>query len=235
MITYKSVKGTFRQGKGQWESNEWDEKQRDNIIRLGTQDKGNELDFAEASLRTKGGGTYGVNWKTVKSKEYTKRFDQLSDNSKANALAAKRARNALVHRDGKKTEELYAISLTTGKDVSKITDQHYDFGIKRTKKFNSDVFRAEERNELVLLIHNHPRGLTPSRADLNELLRHNNVVGVTAGHDGSIYYYTKPNKKISEFDFQVAYRREKEYNGILRYEKTLERLSEEFGFDFRKL
>lgn len=42
------------------------------------------------SLRTKGGGDYGVNWKVVKSKEYTNRFMEVSSNIAANLLAAKK-------------------------------------------------------------------------------------------------------------------------------------------------
>ena len=94
-------------------------------------------DFEEQSLRTKD-GDYSVNWRIVKTKEYTERFNAISDNKKANELAAQRSRNALVNRDGKNTEELYAISLTTGKDISKITNQNHPFGVSRTEKFNND-------------------------------------------------------------------------------------------------
>ena len=150
--------------------------------------------YAERSLRTKSGGDYGVNWSVVKSKEYSNRFEALSENDKANALAAQRARNALVNRNGKKTEEIYAISLTTGKDISKIIDQNHDFGVKRTEKFMKDIERAEKNKEKVLLIHNHPGGSPPSIQDINELLSHSLTTGITVGHDGSLYYYTKPNK-----------------------------------------
>ena len=80
-------------------------------------------------------------------------------------LAAKRSRNALSHRSGKDTEELYAISLTSGKDISSITNQHIPFGVNRTTKFDDDIARTESNNEKVLIIHNHPRGLPPSIAD----------------------------------------------------------------------
>lgn len=134
----------------------------------------------------------------VKSKEYSAKFSKISDDEKVTSLIAKRSRDALKNRDGNKTEELYAISLTTGKDVSSITDQHIPFGINRTFKFDKDVKRAEDNDENVLLIHNHPRGLPPSVSDLNELLNHKNVSGITVGSNGSIYYYSKPNDEINE-------------------------------------
>lgn len=99
----------------------------------------------EQSLRTKGYNEYGINWSIVKSKEYSQRFNSVSDNPDANALAAKRARNALINRDCLKSEEIYAISITTGKDISKITDQFYDFMVKRTEKFNADIKKSREK------------------------------------------------------------------------------------------
>ena len=191
----------------------------------------------EESLRTKNGGEFGVNWNIVKSKEYTERFNVLSDNAKANELAAQRARNALVNRDGKKTEELYAISLTTGKDVASITDQHYDFGVKRTEKFTADVNRALERGESILFIHNHPRGFPPSLTDINEIMNNNNSVGITVGHDGSIFYYSRANKKLEDFDYDVAYRKLPWYSGNEREDmlRALEVLSERYEFVLERL
>lgn len=197
--------------------------------------KHNSADFLEASLRTKDGGDYGVNWEMVKSKEYTDRFTTITDNQKASLLAAKRSRNALVNRDGKNTEEIYAISLTTGKDISSILDQHIPFGVKKTEKFIKDIDRAEKKGEMILLIHNHPRGITPSIEDLNELLSHRNTSGITVGHNGSIYYYTKPSKTITYFDFAVAFRKKKEYNGIQQYEETMKELAKQFEFEFKIL
>lgn len=190
--------------------------------------------FEEKSLRSKG-GDYGVNWNVIKSKQYTERFRSLSDNQKANELVAKRSRNALAHRDGKDTEELYAINMTTGKEVSSIINQNYRFGVKRTEKFAEDIARAEKDGSNILLIHNHPRGTPPSIADINELLSHKNVSGITVGHTGSIYYYTKPNKRIKTIDLHIASKKNKGYNGIELQEKALEELAKQFGFVFRKM
>jgi hypothetical protein len=196
----------------------------------------NDVMMQEQSLRTKNGGEYGVNWTIVKSKEYTERFNAISNNPDANSLAAQRARNALVNRDGLKSEEIYAISITSGKDVSKITDQYYDFGIKRTEKFNADISRAVDNGESILLIHNHPRGLPPSVTDINELLEHDNVAGITVGHDGSIYYYSRPSGYIEERDERTAYMKCKGYlHGAAKQEDFMQILSRSFGFEFRKM
>lgn len=199
------------------------------------ENKKKKSEIQEASLRTKDNGEYGVNWNIVKSKEYTARFNAISGNEKANALAAQRSRNALVNRTGKNTEELYAISLTKGTDISSITDQHTAFGVHRTEKFDNDVKRAEMNGEKILFIHNHPRGLPPSIVDLNELLNHEDAVGITVGHNGSIYFYTKSNEKIKKLDEIVAIRKNKQYNGIELEEKVIEELSKQFGFKIKKI
>ena len=118
---------------------------------------------------------------------------------------------------------------------STITNQHVKFGISRTDTFDADVKRAEANGESVLFIHNHPRGLPPSIVDLNELLKHENAVGITVGHDGSIYYYTKPDRKINAIDETIAIRKNKNYNGIELEEKIIEELSHQFNFEFKKL
>lgn len=197
-----------------------------------------QASFKESGLRTKDKGNYGVKWNVIKGKNYTRRFDALSDNPKANQLAATRARNMLKHRDGRNTEELYAISLTSAKDVSNILDQHNPFGVKRTEKFNKDMERAEKANNIVLLMHNHPNGYTPSIDDLNELLNHTNAVGLTVGHNGTLFFYSKPKARLTESDLTVVLMKCKGYNSLEeRYIKAMEMLSkdEKFLFEFKVL
>lgn len=192
--------------------------------------------FKESGLRTKDKGDYGVKWNVIKGKNYTRRFDALSDNPKANQLAATKARNMLKHRDGRNTEELYAISLTSAKDVSNILDQHNPFGVTRTEKFNRDMERAEEANNIVLLMHNHPNGYTPSIDDLNELLNHKNAVGLTVGHNGTLFFYSKPKTELTESDLNVVLMKCKGYNSLEeRYIQAMEMLSkdEKFLFEFK--
>lgn len=195
-----------------------------------------QASFKESGLRTKDKGDYGVKWNVIKGKDYTRRFDALSDNPKANQLAATRARNMLKHRDGRNTEELYAISLTSAKDVSNILDQHNPFGVTRTEKFNKDMERAEKANNIVLLMHNHPNGYTPSIDDLNELLNHTNAVGLTVGHNGTLFFYSKPKARLTESDLTVVLMKCKGYNSLEeRYIKAMETLSkdEKFLFEFK--
>ena len=92
-----------------------------------------------------------------------------------------------------------------------------------------------KKRRKVLLIHNHPRGLPPSLSDLNVLLKNKNVAGITVGHNGSIYYYSRPSKEIPEKDYYVALKKYSMYTEVTSMEKALEELSFKFDFVFRKL
>lgn len=189
----------------------------------------------ESSPRRATKGTYGVNWPKIQSPEYRESLEKLSDNPKVVDAIETRIRWALSNRDGLRTEELYAISLDTGEEVANLLGQQMNSGVQRTKTFTRKLDAADFAGKKILLIHNHPQGLPPSLGDINSLYRNRNVYGITAGHDGSVYYYSRPEKIIAEFDLSVAQRRYKEYTQVTGMEKALEDLSREYGFVFKKL
>lgn len=194
----------------------------------------NELEH-EFSPRKATGGEFGVNWKEVSSPEYRKRLEKLSDNQKVVDSIEVRAKWALNNRDGLKTEELYAINLDTGGEIASVLGQQIESGVHRTGSFTKKLNAADASKERILLIHNHPQGFPPSINDINALIRNKNVSGITVGHDGSIYYYTRPKKEISEFDFNIALRHYKEYTDVTGMEKALDELQKEYGFKIQKL
>ena len=71
--------------------------------------------------------------------------------------------------------------------------------------------------------------------DLNELLSHKNAVGITVGHNGSIYYYTKLEKYITDSDVRIAIRRTIEYNGNINEEGIMMQLAKQLNFVFKKM
>lgn len=193
------------------------------------------IEEKEELPRKKKSGSNTVDWSIVQSEEYSKKYTKLSDDERVSSAIETRAKWALNNRDGKNTEELYAISLKDGREVSRITDQNYDSAVKRTSKFTRELNAADESGEEILLLHNHPRGLPPSISDINALLKNKNVSGITVGHNGSIYRYTRPNKEIPKSDWSIALRRHKKYSDITSMEKALSDLSKEFGFEFEIL
>lgn len=86
-----------------------------------------------------------------------------------------------------------------------------------------------------MFIHNRPLGSIPSVADLNELLNHKNAVGITVGHTGNIYYYSKPNREIEKRDWAVVLRKIEWYTENVKEEKNMEGLAKNFGFEFKIL
>lgn len=190
---------------------------------------------SEQSPRPKKKANYAVDWETVQSESYVKKFDGLSGNERANQAVCTRARWALNNRDGVKTEELYAVNMRTGTEIARITDQHYPQGVKRTAQFDRALKNAVEAGEEIILVHNHPAGSPPSIGDLNALLSTPKAHGIVVGHDGSVYRYSSPKEKIPQFEFDVAIFKYKSYTYSTAHEKALRDLAEKYGFEFSKL
>ena len=193
------------------------------------------MDISEFSPRKSKDGDFAVDWEKIYSSEYRKSLEKLSDKPKVVDAIEVRAKWILNNRDGLNTEELHAISMDTGKEIASVLRQQVPFGVRRTKSFANKLDDADGIKEHILLIHNHPRGLPPSIGDINALTKHKNVSGITVGHNGSVYYYTKPEKVITEDDFRVAMRHFKEYTEVTAMEKALEVLSRQYNFVFKRL
>ena len=193
------------------------------------------IEERESLPRKSGSESNSVNWKKIQSDEYSHKFKKISSDKKVSSAIETRAKWALNNRDGSNTEELYAISLSNGREISRITNQNFDFAVKRTVKFTGKLNYIDSTGEKVLLIHNHPRGLPPSLSDINALFGNKNVSGITIGHDGSIYYYSRPDSAISNDDWSIAMKHFNSYSGTTAMEKALELLSAKFGFVFEKL
>ncbi len=189
----------------------------------------------EFSPRKNNTGSYSVKWDKVQTPEYENKFSQLSDNEKVITSVKTRANWCLNNRDGENTEEIYAISLKNGREIGRITDQAEEYGVVRTKVFDTALTKADEAGEKVILIHNHPRGLPPSISDINVLVKNKNVSGITVGHDGSLYYYTRPNAMIPKNEWDIAISHYDKYSENTSMEKALKILSEKYDFIVKKL
>lgn len=189
----------------------------------------------ESSQKKTKESSFAVDWSVVDTEEYDEAFDKLSSNPKVSKAIKTRAKWALSNRDLSQTEEIYAISLNSGEEIGRITTQHNISAVKRTKKFTDSLNLTDKKGEQIILIHNHPKGLPPSISDINVLLLNENVCGITVGHNGSVYYYTKPNNIITQDDWDVTMMHFKKYSEITAMEKSLEILSKAFEFEFIKI
>lgn len=189
----------------------------------------------ETSPRKNKKGDFSVDWSKIQSDEYSNKFKKLSENKRVYSSIETRAKWSLNNRDGLDTEEMYAIDLTNGNEVAKITDQQHRQGVKRTSLFTKKLNEADNKGHNILLLHNHPNGLPPSINDINVLFDNKNVSGITVGHNGSIYHYTRPKMSINMIDYNVKLRHYKNLDEIECIEKALFDLQEKFGFTITKL
>lgn len=188
------------------------------------------------SLPRKGGlEQNSVDWGKVNSPQYREKFQKITSNPKIIDSLHTRAKWALYNRDGKLTEELYAVNLENGEEIARIVNQNNVSSVRRTRQFNNSLSKADVAKERVMLIHNHPNSLPPSINDINALLKHKYVSGITAGHNGNVFCYTRPQKAIEEFDYYVALRKYKEYTEFTGMKKALEDLQEKYGFIIEEL
>ena len=197
-------------------------------------DRGSNI-ASEQSPRPKKKSTYAVDWDAIQNEGYARKFDGLSKNPKVHQAVYTRARWALNNRDGVKTEELYAVDMRNGAEISRITDQHYPQGVKRTPQFDKAIKEAGKNGADIMLLHNHPAGSPPSVGDLNALLSTPKAHGVIAGHDGSVYWYSSPKEKIPQYEFDIAILKYKGYTYNTAHEKALRDLAEKYGFEFAEL
>lgn len=189
----------------------------------------------EQSPRKQKNSNYSVKWDKIQTEEYRNRLSNIADNENALSAVETRAKWALNNRDGVDTEELYAINLSNGLEVGRITDQHFRKRIERTADFTNKLNEADSLSDRILLMHNHPDGLPPSINDINALMKNKNVAGITVGHDGSLYYYTRPQTEITVDDWNTALENYERFSQDTAEEKALDLLSKKYGFVFLKL
>ena len=182
---------------------------RKNPKRLAPGYTGNGKPMVAEMSRKASEGDYGVNWPKIQSNEFDEAIKTIVSSDKGAEGLKSRITWALDNRDGKTTEEMYALFIdgdNAGREIGRVTNQHYSFGVDRDEKFIQKLQDADKLGDPIVVIHNHPAGSPPSITDLNELLETTNVSGVVAGHNGSLYYYTRPNREISEATFLEYYR-----------------------------
>ena len=197
---------------------------------------------AEPRERELSGRPFGANLDYVRSDEFV---DKLKNHPKTSHLSepiARVSRQILQHRNGTPFEDYYLLNADTGRVVALSNKARKTKGVV----YNDQVRRAfkEQSEQSLISIHNHPSGYPPSLSDFASLQQRskNNTVkyGLTIGHDGSVYWYSRPNKRIprsaqEQYVNRIDKFKKLGYNESVAQEKTLELLSEVFGFEFGRI
>ena len=197
---------------------------------------------AEPRERELSGRQFGANLDYVRSDKFV---DKLKNHPKTSHIfepIARVSRQMLQHRNGTPFEDYYLLNADTGRVIALSNKARKRKGVV----YNEQVRKAfkESPEQSLVSIHNHPSGYPPSLSDFASLQQRskNNTVkyGLTIGHDGSVYWYSRPNKRIprsaqEKYVNQIDKFKKLGYNESVAQEKTLEMFSEVFEFEFGRI
>lgn len=188
------------------------------------------------------GRQFGANLDYVRSDEFVDKLKNHPKTSHISEPIARVSRQMLQHRNGTPFEDYYLIDAETGRIVALSNKARKTKGVV----YNDQVRKAfkEKPEQSLVSIHNHPSGYPPSLSDFASLQQRskNNTVkyGLIIGHDGSVYWYSRPNKRIprsaqEKYVNQIDKFKKLGYNESVAQEKTLEMFSEVFEFEFGRI
>ena len=197
---------------------------------------------AKPRERELSGGQFGADLEYVRSDEFVDKLKKHPKISHLSESIARVSRQMLQHRNGTPFEDYYLIDAETGRIVALSNKARRTKGVV----YNDQVRKAfkEKPEQSLVSIHNHPSGYPPSLSDFASLQQRskNNTVkyGLTIGHDGSVYWYSRPNKRIprsaqEKYVNQIDKFKKLGYNESVAQEKTLEMFSEVFEFEFGRI
>lgn len=196
----------------------------------------------EQRERELSGRQFGANLDYVRSDEFVDKLKNHPKTSHISEPIARVSRQMLQHRNGTPYEDYYLLDEETGRVVALSNKARKKKGVV----YNEQVRKAfkDSPEQSLISIHNHPSGYPPSLSDFASLQQRNknNTVkyGLTIGHDGSVYWYSRPNKRIprsaqEQYVNRIDKFKKLGYNESVAQEKTLELLSEVFGFEFGRI
>lgn len=188
------------------------------------------------------GGEFGANLDYVRSDEFLNKLKKHPKTSHLSDSIARVSRQMLQHRNGTPYEDYYLLDAETGRVVALSNKARKRKGVVYNEQVRS-AFKESPEQSLVS-IHNHPSGYPPSLSDLASLQQRskNNTVkyGLTVGHDGSVYWYSKPNKRIhkkanQEYENLIEKMIKLGYTEVKAQEKTLTLFAEKYDFTFERI
>lgn len=197
---------------------------------------------AKPRERELSGGKFGANLDYVRSDEFVDKLKNHPKTSNLSESIARVSRQILQHRNGTQYEDYYLLDAETGRVVALSNKARKIKGVV----YNDQVRKAfkESFEQSLVSIHNHPSGYPPSLSDFASLQQRskNNTVkyGLTIGHDGSVYWYSKPNKRIhkkanQEYENLIEKMIKLGYTEVKAQEKTLALFAEKYDFTFERI
>ena len=197
---------------------------------------------AEPRERELSGRPFGANLDYVRSDEFVDKLKSHPKTSHISDSIARVSRQMLQHRNGTPFEDYYLLNADTGRVIALSNKARKRKGVV----YNEQVRKAfkESPEQSLVSMHNHPSGYPPSLSDFVSLQQRskNNTVkyGLTIGHDGSVYWYSKPNKRIhkkanQEYENLIEKMIKLGYTEVKAQEKTLALFAEKYDFTFERI
>lgn len=135
-----------------------------------------------------------VNKKILKSSQYRRKFENVSEDTKLNRTVWKVSQRMLEHRSGSRYEDLAFIDSITGKSI---VNESYD-AENRAKPSKAMLKMLKDADHgTIIAIHNHPGSSVPSLADLMVYINRGYQFGLVVCHDGKIYKYFVDKAKFN--------------------------------------
>ena len=197
---------------------------------------------AEPRERELSGRQFGANLDYVRSDKFVDKLKNHPKTSHISEPIARVSRQMLQHRNGTPFEDYYLLNADTGRVIALSNKARKRKGVV----YNEQVRKAfkESPEQSLVSMHNHPSGYPPSLSDFVSLQQRskNNTVkyGLTIGHDGSVYWYSKPNKRIhkkanQEYENLIEKMIKLGYTEVKAQEKTLALFAEKYDFTFERI
>ena len=127
-----------------------------------------------------------VNMKYILSEAYRKKFDKITSNAAVNKTLYDCAVKILQHRNGTEYEDMYWVSINTGKIVAQSLNATVPLEVKYTAEIEKIICGRFD----LITIHNHPNGTAPSTADFGASLDWKYLLGVVIAHNGRVFVYS---------------------------------------------
>lgn len=182
-------------------------------------------------------GNPGVNLDYIRSREYGKKFSRATNNSNVNDRLRRLARGSLTTNAGTYTESLYIIDAKTGDRVLYKKGKRNGFEVVLTKSERETV-KAHKGS--IIAVHNHPTNVHPTGSDFVTAASRKYDFGLVATHDGRVFKYTPPKKKVSaatldeiiDFHTRLVYTDAEKIEG---FSKALDIICERYGATWEEL
>lgn len=176
---------------------------------------------------------YAVHKGLLESRDFREKFNRMTDDTALQREFYQQAKIILEHRSGTNGEDLALYNITENKWYLS-TDGKYAAQTAYTQEQIQMLTRSKHEN--VLSFHNHPLGMPPSIADLNSAYFHRYTKSYTIGHNGRIYEYTAPVRKIEINEaMHIKKYEEMGYSSHDAQLKVLEYLMEIYKFTVKEL